>query len=54
MDFINEYMVLLGKTYQFNKQQSEILISWLDKNHDKKISKQEIWKMYANHLVGYI
>lgn len=39
VDFVNEYMKILGKNHQFNKQQNEILISWIDKNHDRKISK---------------
>ena len=51
--FVNDYMRLLGKSCHFNVKQNEILMNWLDTDHDRKISKEEIWKMYTTHLIEY-
>ena len=43
-------MKLMGKTTQFDKDQSDLLISWIDQDCNHKIGQKEIWKMYNEHL----
>ena len=53
MPFLNEYMKALGKSHHFEESQQEILLSWLDKNKDKRVGQEEIQKMYKSHLADY-